>query len=73
MAESFSRQKLRHALQKGGGREILCDLPPVLPCGWYVQNELDVQNEWEENTHTRARAVFVCMAYLLVNNEDHII
>ena len=31
MAESFSREKLRHALQKEGGREILCDLPPVRP------------------------------------------
>ena len=29
MAESFSREKLRHAPQKEGGREILCDLPPV--------------------------------------------
>ena len=31
MAESFSREKLRHAPQKEGGREILCDLPPVRP------------------------------------------
>ena len=31
MAESFSREKLRHAPQKEGGREILCDP------GWYVQ------------------------------------
>ena len=30
MAESFSREKLRHAPQKEGGREMLCDLPPVL-------------------------------------------
>ena len=29
MAESFSRAKLRQAPQKEGGREILCDLPPV--------------------------------------------
>ena len=29
MAESFSRQKSRHAPQKEGGLEILCDLPPV--------------------------------------------
>ena len=51
MAESFSREKLRHAPQKEGGREILCDLPPVCvtaPAG--TSNELDVQNEWEENT-----------------------
>ena len=30
MAESFSRQKSRHAPQKEGGLKILCDLPPVL-------------------------------------------
>ena len=29
MAESFSRQKARHAPQKEGGLKILCDLPPV--------------------------------------------
>ena len=32
MAESFSREKLRHAPQKEGGWEILCDLPPVYVC-----------------------------------------
>ena len=30
-AESFSREKLRHAPQKEGGWEILCDLPRVWP------------------------------------------
>ena len=50
MAESFSRQKSRHAPQKEGGLKILCDLPPVTPAG--TSNELDVQNGWEENTHT---------------------
>ena len=30
MAESFSRQKSRHAPQKEGGLKTLCDLPPVL-------------------------------------------
>ena len=30
-AESFSRQKSRHAPQKEGGLKILCDLPPVWP------------------------------------------
>ena len=29
MAESFSREILRHAPQKEGGWKILCDLPPV--------------------------------------------
>ena len=61
MAESFSRQKSRHAPQKEGGLKILCDLPSVLlllllssfcvtPAG--TSNELDVQNGWEENTNT---------------------
>ena len=55
MAESFSRQKSRHAPQKEGGlkkKKILCDLSScVTPAG--TSNELDVQNGWEENTtHT---------------------
>ena len=29
MAESFSREKLRHASQKESGSEIMCDLSPV--------------------------------------------
>ena len=29
MAETFSREKFRHAPQKEGGLKILCDLPPV--------------------------------------------
>ena len=31
MAESFWRQKSRHAPQKEGGLKFLCDLPPVWP------------------------------------------
>ena len=31
MADSFSREKVRHAPQKEGGWEILCDLPPMWP------------------------------------------
>ena len=46
MAESFSREKLRHAPQKEGD-EKSC----VTPAG--TSNELDVQNECEEtHTHT---------------------
>ena len=48
MAESFSRQKSRHAPQKEGGLKIC-----VTPAG--TSNELDVQNGWEENTHTQCR------------------
>ena len=50
MAESFSREKLRHAPQKGGW-EILWPSSCVTPAG--TSNELDVQNEWEEKTHTQ--------------------
>ena len=49
MAESFSRQKSRHASQKEGGWEILYDRSPVCPPAG-TSNELDVQNKWEENT-----------------------
>ena len=52
MAESFFREKLRHAPQKEGGREILCDLLPVCVTPGGTSNKLDVQNKWEENTHT---------------------
>ena len=46
MAESFSREKLRHAPQKEGD-EKSC----VTPAG--TSNELDAQNECEEtHTHT---------------------
>ena len=47
MAESFSREKLRPAPQKESG----------------TSNELDVQDEWEENTHihTRAHNAFPCI------------
>ena len=50
-AESFSREKFRHTLQKEGGWELLSVWPSscVTPAG--TSNELDVQNEWEENTH----------------------
>ena len=48
MAESFSREKVRHAPQKEGD-----DNSCVTPTG--TSNELDVQNEWEENTHTHTQ------------------
>ena len=48
MAESFSREKLRQAPQKEGGwKKILCS-SCVTPAG----TSIEVQNEWEENTHT---------------------
>ena len=42
---SFSREKLRQASQKEGGREIQCDP------SWYIHKP-DVQNKCEESTHT---------------------
>ena len=45
MAESFSREKLRHAPQKEGEGN-LCD-----PC-WYAVHKPDVQNKRDVNTHT---------------------
>ena len=53
MAESFSREKLRHAPQKEGGsmRSSVRPSSCVTPAG--TSNELDVQNEWEENIHTQ--------------------
>ena len=57
MAESFSREKLRHAPQKEGGLKILCDLPPVCVTPAGTSNELDVQHKWEENTHTHTQHI----------------
>ena len=54
MAESFSREKL-----KKGAAERRCMRNPVWPSSCVTpagtSNELDVQNEWEENTHTQSR------------------
>ena len=46
MAESFSQEKLRRTHRRKKVNEKSC----VTPAG--TSNELDVQNEWEENTHT---------------------
>ena len=56
MAESFLREKLRQAPQKEGGWKILrvkknLNAPRpsrVTPAG----TSIEVQNKWEENTHT---------------------
>ena len=45
MAESFSREKLRHAPQKEGGHKILCDLPPVWP--WLVVRPTNLMSSVE--------------------------
>ena len=52
MAESFSREKLRHAPQKEGGSEILCDLPPVWPRLVRPTNLMSRMNGKKTHTHT---------------------
>ena len=50
-AGSFSREKLRQAPQKEGG-EILSYLPPGLPRRLVRPQKPDVQNKWDDKTHT---------------------
>ena len=52
MAESFSREKLMHRRKKVDEKSRVTFL--LWDPGWCT-NELDVQNEWEENTHTQYR------------------
>ena len=56
MAESFSRQKSRHAPQKEGGLKILC---VVTPAG--TSNELDVQNGWMGRKHTHTHCFWLVL------------
>ena len=51
MTESFSREKLRHAPQKEGGWEILCDLPPVWPRLVRSTNLMSRMNGKKKHTH----------------------
>ena len=51
MAESFSREKLRHAPQKEGGRKILCGLPPVWPRLVRPTNLISRMNGKKTHTH----------------------
>ena len=52
MAESFSRQKSRHAPQKAGGLKILCDLPPVSPRLVRPTNLMSRMDGKKTHTHT---------------------
>ena len=52
MAESFSRQKSRHAPQKEGGLKILCDLPPVRPRLVRPTNLMSRMDGKKTHTHT---------------------
>ena len=53
MAESFSRQKSRHAPQKEGGLKILCDLPPVWPRLVRPTNLMSRTDGKKTHTHTQ--------------------
>ena len=55
MAESFSREKLRHIAEGRWMRNPVWPSSCVTPAG--KSNELDVQNKWEENTHTHTPVV----------------
>ena len=55
MAESFSREKLRHAPQKEGGWEIPCDLPPVWPRLVRPTNLMSRMNGKKTHTHTHTQ------------------
>ena len=49
MAESFSREKIKASTAERRGMEN-----PVLPsCVTPAGTSIEVQNEWEENTHTQ--------------------
>ena len=62
MAESFSRQKSRHAPQKEGGLKILCDLPPVWPRLVRPTNLMSRMDgkKTHTHTHTHNRAIRPC-------------
>ena len=53
MTEYFSREKLRHAPQKEGGWEILCDLPPMWPRPVRPTNLMSRMNGKKTHTHTQ--------------------
>ena len=64
MAESFSREKWRHAPQKEGRWEILCDLPPVWPRLVRPTNLMSRMNGKKTHTHTHTHtqnSVCVCV------------
>ena len=56
MAESFSRQKSRHAPQKEGGLKILCDLPPVWPRLVRPTNLMSRMDGKKTHTHTHTHS-----------------
>ena len=63
MAESFSRENIKARIaERRWMRHPVWPSSCMTPAG--TSNELDVQNEWEENTHTYAQAaVFIIRLY----------
>ena len=62
-AESFSREKLRHAPQKEGGWEILRNLPPVWPRLVHPTNLTSRIKEKKTYTHTLHYCRLVCFVW----------
>ena len=65
MAESFSRAKLRHAPQKEGGLEILCDPPPVRPRLVRPTNLMSRMNGKKTHTHTVLKRRYLQNAHFI--------
>ena len=61
MAESFSRQKSRHAPQKEGGLKILCDLPPVWPRLVRPTNLMSRMDGKKTHTHTTLHCIWLVL------------
>ena len=62
-AESFSRQKSRHAPQKEGGLKILCDLPPVWPRLVRPTNLMSRMDGKKTHTHSLRPRKFVSLPW----------
>ena len=62
MAESFSRQKSRHAPQKEGELKILCDLPPVWPRLVRPTNLMSRMDGKKTHTHTHTVVQYIVNA-----------
>ena len=71
MAESFSRQKSRHAPQKEGGLKILCDLPPVWPRLVRPTNLMSRMDGKKTHTHTHSGFVFTTFVMYITTTMCH--
>ena len=71
MAESFSRQKSRHAPQKEGGLKILCDLPPVWPRLVRPTNLMSRMDGKKTHTHYRGTRLNAMKRFCLYSLWSH--